>query len=168
MAQIDIQPTVVERPAARYIGVTRPVTMTTFHIVADRIPDLIGTLIAQGVAVADAPFFRYRTIDMERELIVDAGVPIGDAEVEVGDDVFVDVLPAGRYACVTHTGVFDELIDVTAALLDWADDQGLQWDSTPGSDGEHWGCRLEIFLTNPLEEPDPSKFVTQLAFRLAD
>jgi hypothetical protein len=28
--------------------------------------------------------------------------------------------------------------------------------------------RLEIYLTNPAQEPDMSKWVTQLAFRLAD
>ena len=168
MTKIHIEPSIIERPAVRYLGVTRPVTMTTFAIVADRIPDLIGTLIGQGTAITDAPFFRYRVIDMERQLIVDAGVPIGESEVELTDDLFIDELPAGRYATVTHTGVFDELIDVTTALLEWADDRGLQWDRTDGPHGDEWGCRLEIYLTNPAEEPDPSKFVTQLAFRLAD
>jgi hypothetical protein len=36
-----------------------------------------------------------------------------------------------------------------------------------GSDGDRWGSRLEFYLTDPREEP-MSKWVTQLAFRLAD
>ena len=39
---------------------------------------------------------------------------------------------------------------------------------SPGEDGERWGGRLEIYLTDPAQEPDMSKWVTQLAFRLAD
>jgi GyrI-like small molecule binding domain len=31
-----------------------------------------------------------------------------------------------------------------------------------------WGGRLETYLTDPGEEPDMSKWVTELAFRLAD
>jgi hypothetical protein len=56
----------------------------------------------------------------------------------------------------------------TKALLDWAAEQGLTWDVTPGEDGERWACRLEIYLTDPSQEPDMSKWVTQLAFKLAD
>jgi len=34
--------------------------------------------------------------------------------------------------------------------------------------GERWGSRLEIYLTDPAKKPDLSKWVTQLAIRLAD
>jgi hypothetical protein len=33
--------------------------------------------------------------------------------------------------------------------------------------GERWGGRLEIYLTDPSQEPDMSRWQTQLAFRLA-
>ena len=46
--------------------------------------------------------------------------------------------------------------------------QGLTWDMSPGEEGERWGARLETYLTDPSEEPDMSKWVTELAFRLAD
>jgi hypothetical protein len=78
------------------------------------------------------------------------------------------VLPAGRYATLTHVGHPSELFGVTGALLDWAATQGLRWDMWPADGGERWGCRLEIFLTDPSQEPDMSKWETQLAFRLAD
>jgi len=78
------------------------------------------------------------------------------------------VLPAGRYAELTHVGHPSELMAATKALLDWAAEQGLTWDMTPGEGGERWGCRLETYLTDPSQEPDMSKWVTQLAFKLAD
>ena len=37
-----------------------------------------------------------------------------------------------------------------------------------GDSGDRWGSRLEIHLTDPRQEPDMSKWQTQLAFRLAD
>ena len=56
----------------------------------------------------------------------------------------------------------------TSALLDWAAGAGLAWDVAQTDKGEQWGCRLEFYLTNPADEPDTSKWVTELAFRLAD
>jgi effector-binding domain-containing protein len=77
-------------------------------------------------------------------------------------------LPAGRFAIMTHTGSPDTLVAATAKLLDWAEARGLAWDISQTDAGEHWGCRLELYLTNPAEQPDASKWQTQLAFRLAD
>ena len=51
-------------------------------------------------------------------------------------------------------------------LLRWAEANGLEWDRFAAEDGMHWGCRLESYLTNPAEQPDSSKWETQLAFRL--
>ena len=50
----------------------------------------------------------------------------------------------------------------------WAAGQGLRWDMSSGDSGDRWGSRLEIHLTDPRQEPDMSKWQTQLAFRLAD
>ena len=35
-------------------------------------------------------------------------------------------------------------------------------------DGQRWGCRLEVYNTDPTEEPDMSRWEAELAFRLAD
>jgi effector-binding domain-containing protein len=95
-------------------------------------------------------------------------VPVGDQDDGIGDGAVVSgVLPTGRYATLVHAGNPGELADATKVLLDWAAEQGLNWDSSPGDGGERWGSRLEIYLTDPNVEPDMSKWETQLAFRLA-
>ena len=72
------------------------------------------------------------------------------AAAVAGDDrVVAGVLPAGRYATLTHVGHPSELMAATKALLDWAAEQGLTWDVTPGEDGDRWACRLENYLTDP-------------------
>jgi effector-binding domain-containing protein len=164
---MPMTPRIVERAEQPYVAVSGRVTMQTIGAIADRLPEVFGWLGARGIEPAGAPFLRYDLIDMERQLEVEAGVPVAataaaDGEVQAG------VLPAGRYATVTHVGQFDGLVAATAALLDWAAEQGLAWDVTDTPEGQRWGCRLEVYETNPAEQPDPSKWETVLLFRLAD
>jgi effector-binding domain-containing protein len=131
-----------------------------------RFGEVFAWLGARGLEPAGAPFWRYNVIDMARKLEVDVAVPVA-AAVDGDDHVVSGVLPAGRYATLTHVGHPSELAGVTKTLLDWAAGEGLTWDMSLGEDGERWGARLEIYLTDPSEEPDMSKWVTELAFRLA-
>jgi effector-binding domain-containing protein len=160
-------PEIVTRAEQPYVAIRAHVTMAELGGLGARLGEVFGWLDARGLAPAGAPFFRYNVIDMERELEVDAGVPVA-AAVDGDGQVVADLLPAGRYATVTHVGHPSELLGATKALLDWAAEQGLRWDVSPGDRGERWGCRLEIYLTDPSQEPDMSKWQTQLAFRLAD
>ena len=159
-------PTVVERAAQPYLGVRGAVTMTTIGAVADRIGELVALLAARRVEPAGPPILRYRVIDMERQLVLEAGVPVPSLDLRVEGDLFVDELPAGRYAEVPHHGHPDGLVGATAALLGWAEREGLTWDVQDGPDGEVWGCRVERYLDEPgqpMEDWD-----TKLSFRLAD
>lgn len=161
-------PKIIELPERPYVGVRRTITMTTFGLVGDRIGEIIGWLIERGSYPAGAPFFRYDEIDMANDrLVVQAGVPV-PTPVEGEGDIFADVLPAGRYVTVSHHGHPDQLIGVTGSMRKWADQQGLTWDMTEKDGTEHWGCRLELYNTNPAEEPDLNNWDTDLQFRLKD
>jgi hypothetical protein len=164
---VVVEPAIVWRDEHPYVGRTESIAMTEFARVADHLPTMFGWLGERGVNIAGPPFFRYRVIDMSAELVVEAGVPIaGSAEVD--PPLFVGSLPAGRYVTLSHVGHPDELVGVTARLLGWAQDHGLEWDVRLTPEGEVWGCRLELLMTNPAEEPDMHKWETVLAFRLAD
>jgi len=143
------------------------VSMAEIGPFAARTGEVFGWLGAHGIAPAGPPFLKYNVIDMMRQLEIDNGVPVA-APVDGDAEVISGILPAGRYATLTHVGHPSELAEATKALLDWAAGQGLTWDMSPDGDGERWGSRLEIYLTDPREEPDMSKWVTHLAFRLAD
>jgi len=164
---VDVSPEIIQRPAQPYAGIPAWVTMAALGSVADRIPEIFGWLGGHGIAPAGPPFFRYHVIDMERQLQVEVGVPVASA-IEDDAAIRAGTLPAGRFAVMTHTGAPDTLVGATAELLDWAKARGLQWDVSQVEAGEQWGCRLELYLTNPAEEPDMGKWETQLAFRLAD
>ena len=161
------QPSIQRRVAEPYVGIRGTVTMTTFPAIADRMPELFAFLGARGMAPAGPPFFRYRVVDMEGELVVEAGVPTAGAITGEGD-VFADELPAGRYVTVTHVGHPAELVARTGELLEWAEEQGLAWDAADTRAGRRWGARLEVLHTDPRVEPDPTRWTTELAFKLAD
>ncbi|GAA3492742.1 GyrI-like domain-containing protein [Streptomyces cremeus] len=161
------EPEIVERGEQPYVGIRARVRADHFAPVADRIPELFDWLAARGTEPGGGPFFRYNVIGADGELEVEAGVPVAVAPEPEGD-VRADALPAGRYATLTHVGHPDELTGVTRELIAWAGARGLEWDMTRTGDGEHWVGRTETFLTDPRVEPDPGKWQTRLAFRLAD
>ena len=164
---MSVEPETRHRAAQPYVGISSWVTMATLGSVADRIPEIFGWLGARGMTPAGPPFFRYHVIDMSRQLLVEAGIPVVAAVGDAGD-IHAGILPAGRFVVMTHLGAPDTLAGATAALLDWADAQGLSFDVTQTDEGERWGCRIESYLTDPAEQPDMTRWQTELAFRLAD
>ena len=162
-----ISPQIETRAEQPYVALRARVGMDGIAAFAVRTGEVFGWLGGRGLAPAGPPFLKFNVIDMARELEMENGVPV--AAPADGDDLVVaGVLPAGRYATVIQIGHPSELVEVTGALLDWGAEQGLTWDVSPSEDGDRWGARLEFYLTDPREEPDMSKWQTQLAFRLAD
>jgi len=160
-------PEIVTRAEQPYVAIRTQVAMEDLGTVVPPLnQEVFAWLGARGAASAGAPFWKYNVIDMAAKLEIEAGAPV--AAAVAGDDRVVSgVLPAGRYATLTHVGHPSELYAATTALRNWAAEQGLTWDMTPGEDGERWACRLENYLTDPSQEPDMSKWVTELAFKLA-
>jgi effector-binding domain-containing protein len=163
------EPHIVERGEQPYVAIKSSVTMETIGTVLPQLhPKVFGWLAERDIAPAGPPFWKYDVIDMEREMVVEVGEPVA-AAVSGDDRVMAGVLPAGRYVSATHTGHPSGLMEATAKLLAWAQDRGLSWDKTDAADGgEVWGARLEIYYTNPADEPDMDKWETELVFRLAD
>ncbi|MBA8793831.1 hypothetical protein FHX74_001436 [Friedmanniella endophytica] len=161
------EPQVVERAAQPYAAIGRSVTMAQLGEVLPPLNARVADWLDEhGGRISGPPFWRYRVIDMERELRVDVGFPTetvldGDDEVSTGE------LPAGRYVDVVHHGHPDTLVGATADLLAWAEAQGLVFDRHDGPDGDVWESRLEFYLTDPDDEPDLGAWDTELAFKLA-
>jgi len=160
-------PKIVHRTEQPYVGIRETITMSTFNVVADRIPELFAWLAARGLAPAGAPFFKYNVIDMERELEVEVGIPIATA-VEPDGDVLYGTLPAGRYVAFTSVGSSDDHIAAVADMFDWAAELELTFDMSDTDAGSTWACRLQVLNTEPALEPDVTKHETENLFRLAD
>lgn len=162
------KPKIIKREPTPYIGICERMPMNGIKPFVDRSFRQIFTFLEQsGATPTGAAFLKYNVIDMARELEIEAGVPI-ESPVEGEGDIFCGELPAGRFGHLTHTGPFTGLMDATRHLLDWAKSEGLEWDMHTAEDGDHFACRLEIYETDPSEEPDSSKWVTKLQFKLVD
>lgn len=154
-------PILERRDPQPYAAIRSAVPMGGIGAIVPHIDTVHRFLADRGVVPSGPPFFRYAVIDMEREMEIEVGWPV--AEPVPGDHpVVVGVFPAGVYAVTTHTGHPDALVDATARLLAWAQDAGVVWDATP--DQREWTARIERYLDDPDEEPDPNRWRTELAF----
>lgn len=161
-------PEIVKRPERAYAFITFEVGMRQMQKPArEGFPVLFGYLEQSGIAPAGAAFYNYRRIDMASTLDVEAGVLVSRRGEDSGKVRF-GTLPKGRYLTVTWHGHPDKLYDVTALLIGWAKERGHRFDVEEQPDGDHFACRLEIYESDPAEEPDMDKWVTVLEFKLAD
>jgi effector-binding domain-containing protein len=161
------EPKLEQRDAQPYVAICTQVPMRKFKTVIPQLLDeVFGWLAQRGVAPAGAPFMRYHVINMAGNMDVALGVPVATA-VPGDARVTADVLPAGRYASLVYTGVKNG-IQGNKALLDWGAANGIQWDRWHAENGDGFGARIEFYLTDPDDEPDPAKWETEVAIRLAD
>lgn len=141
--------------------------MATIARIADRISDVAAWLGERGETPAGPPYLRYWSIDMAGPVDVEAGFPVA-APVAGAGEVVAGVLPAGRYLVTTHHGHPDGLAAATATMLAWADAHDFVWDVHEVEHGTAWGCRLEVYRTDPRQQPDMDEWDTDLVFKLAD
>jgi len=157
-------PQIQERPAQHYAGIPVTVTMDGLSSAIDSaFSELFGWLAGQGITPAGPPFIRYLVIDMPGELQVEMAVPVA-APITASGRIQSGTLPGGRYAVLRHTGPYDGLIASNAALLRWAQEQGIEFDTWDTAQGSAWRSRAEHYLTDPSQEPDPAKLETDVAF----
>jgi effector-binding domain-containing protein len=158
-------PEAEQRSEQQYAAIMTTAAMDEIGpVAAPLIGEVFGWLARHGTEPAGPPLFRYLSIDMEGELELEVGVPVAQ-EVPADHRVRARSLPAGSYVTAVFTGPYEGLRQATGELLAWAEQNGIVWESEPTTQGEAWGARVEFYLTDPDEEPDPSKWETLLAFQ---
>jgi len=160
-------PQIEERTAQHYAGIRVQVPVQEFQVIIPQLIDeVVSWLGAYDITPDGPPLMRFHVINMDGKMDVELGVRV--ATVVSGDDrISAGVIPAGRYATLIYTGV-ENGIASNAALIDWAMRQGLVWDRWDTPDGDAFGARVEFYLTEPEDEPDPAQWETEVAIRLAE
>lgn len=126
------------------------------------IADVAKWLGKNRVAPGGPPLVRYLSIGNDETVDVEIG--IGTSEPAGGGKILAGALPRGRYLTAVHTGPYDRLVETTAAFLEWAKGNDVTFDNAVGPTGTAWKARVEHYLTDPEEQPNPEKWETKLAF----
>ena len=150
-----------DRAAVHYAAVRMRLSLGELGAALAKLwPEVSAWLDERGIAPAGCPLIRYHVIDMP-EAEISVGLPIEPGSVGDGR-IEVDELPAGRYAVLVHVGPYENLVQANADLQQWAADKGVAFDGCDGSPG--WAGRVEFYLTDPMDDPDPLAWRTEVAY----
>jgi effector-binding domain-containing protein len=170
MTVITTEPKIEQRPALRYVAIRSQTTMSEMPtIIPQYIDEVAGWLGEQGIEPDGAPIIRNHACSVASDsAIVDLAVGFPVKNPVTGTErIIADSLPAGRYASLVYTGV-ENGIAGNAELIEWANQQGMQWDSWDNEIGEAFAGRVEHLLDGPDDDPNPSNWKTEVAIKLAD
>jgi effector-binding domain-containing protein len=122
----------------------------------------------RGINQFGPAIIRYLTTDMSKKLDIEVGF-VTDQAVAGDGRILADVLPAGKYATLVYTGPYKGkgIYKATVAILDWAKENRIVWDTSFKENVEWWAGRVELYLSDPAKEADTHKYRTELAFLTA-
>lgn len=149
MAEYEI----VKQPQVPTIGIRRTVPMAEMQeFFGEAYGKLFHEIESAGLTVAGAAYGRYRGMPTD-SYDVEAGVQL--TEPAGSHDEFVaGNLPEVDAVEFMHVGPYDTLRESYESIAAWMAEQGI----IPGA--EMW----EIYLSDPMEEPDSSKWETKIVW----
>jgi effector-binding domain-containing protein len=141
----------------------QPVATIRTTTTPDKLSDLFGELLPEvdeyvhgsGIEHVGPPFGIYHEYAEDR-VDVEAGMPVSEP-VEGAGRIGGRTLPAGRAAVTWHVGPYTTIAEAYRAVEAWIAEQG----HTPS--GPPW----EVYWTDPGEEPDSSKWRTEVGYPIA-
>jgi effector-binding domain-containing protein len=160
-------PKLEERKVLHYVAIRTAVPIPFGKYLQPLWSEVNAWLRHQGLPESSfgPAIIRYLTTDMTKKLDIDVGF-IVERALPGTDRIISDVFPAGRYATLIYTGSYrgKGIYKATVALLNWAKENKIVWNTSTKNGSEWWNGRVERYLTDPAREPDPKKYQTELAF----
>lgn len=157
-----------ERRAINYIGFPVSARFSEFGAPGgpnDAIPRIYQWLGEHHVTPLGGPLYVYRHIGSSDDMVdLTVAVPISEP-VKPTDGLVLGGLPAGTYVVGRHVGAPDAIPAAHSRVKKWAEANGHCLNVLHDDNGGLWTGHAEHFLTDPTEEPDPSKWVTDLLFK---
>ncbi len=129
----------------------------------DELPEFFGRALHRAMAAVQAqghhptgpPIALYHG-KPHGSVDVEAGFPV-EAPITPSEGVTPGRLPGGRVVEATHVGSYDEMARTYDAVVAWMAERRL----TPAE--EMW----EVYLTDPVTQPDPATWRTQIFWPVA-
>ncbi|WP_319230981.1 GyrI-like domain-containing protein [Draconibacterium orientale] len=142
-----------EVPEMNYAGIRETVPFIEVSREMSEMYSEISKFLAQKeIEMAGMPFSMYHLMD-EEYIDFECGIPI-EAANEGNRTVKVAVFPATTCACLDFYGDYGNLQEGHIAVQKWVEAHGFNLASAP----------MEIYLTDPQQEPDPAKWITRICY----
>lgn len=116
-------------------------------------PALAAAVEEQGLQMAGAPFSHYLTFDEETG-VADylCGIPVGSPGKNAGD-IMAKTYREIPVIQAMHTGPYEEFADTYYAIMEYCESNGIELTLEA----------MEFYLTDPLTEPNTTKWQTLIA-----
>jgi effector-binding domain-containing protein len=159
------EPKIERRKRQNYLAIRMAVPIPFGKYLQPAWDEVYDWLKSRDIKPSGPALIRYLTTDMSKELDIDVGFTV-DRAVKGDERITADFLPAGRYATLLYTGPYrgKGIFKATVALLEWAKENEVKWDTSRKKGIEWWNGRAEFYFSDPAIEKDPTKFKTELAF----
>jgi effector-binding domain-containing protein len=158
----------VFREEQPYIAIRRTVQMNE---IPAELPPLVGVvkswLDEKAITPAGDMFFHYLAMDGTNNIVSEVGFPVPPGVS--GDWQFINGrFRRGYYAHIRYTGDYRFMMNAHKALEAFIIESGYKEQQSLGTPENPYGSRSEVYLTDPDDEPDPGKWVTDIYVLLAD
>lgn len=159
------EPKIEKRRKQNYVAIRMAVPIPFGKYLQPAWDEVYDWMVKRNIQPSGTAIIRYLTTDMSKKLDIDVGFTV-DKAVKADDRIIADVLPAGRYATLLYSGPYrgKGIYKATVALLEWAKENKIKWDTSKKRGVEWWNGRTEFYFSDPAVEKDPTKFKAELAF----
>lgn len=137
-------------------AVVRTVKAKPSTLAAEITKAVVSLIAADEFVITGPPFARYQT-RTPNLVVVEIGVPVRKTPTTLSRGLRAVDLPAGPAAELTVTGRHEDLPKAHVKLDVWLAHEKR----------EPSGARWEVYLTNPVTTPDPTKQQTRIVVPLA-
>ncbi len=143
-----------DMPVMTIAGIRETVQLTDFSSAkfANWFGAIGKTLEKERINPVGAPmaiYYSYDSIQTEME----AAIPVASAGKDVGAVKFHEI-PASKAIVVKYLGSYENMKPVYDAAFDYINKNGLEFNGYP----------MEIYVTDPMNEPDTVKWLTEIMF----
>lgn len=159
------EPKIERRKKQKYVAIRMAVPIPFGRYLQPAWNELYEWMMNKDIKPAGPAIICYLTTDMSKELDIDVGFTV-DKAVKGEENIIADYLPAGHYATLLYTGPYKGkgIYKATVALLEWAKENKIKWDTSKKKGVERWNGRVEYYFSDPATEKDPKNFKAELAF----
>ncbi len=164
-----IEPKIERRKKQYYVAIRTAASIPFGKYLQPAWNEVYEWMMHNEIQPSGLAIIRYLTTDMSKKLDIDIGFTV-DKAVKGNNRIIADFLPAGRYATLLYSGPYKGkgIFKATVALLDWAKENKIKWNTSKKKGVEWWNGRAEFYFSDPATEKDSTKFKTELAFLIAD